>query len=331
MSTRPPVPIPDDEEDDLLPTAPPGRGRDQAVWVGFFLILGSVAILGALFVLTDAAFFRGRYVVTTTVPTAGGIRRGDPVQMRGVNVGRVQRFRIDKDTEQVEIRLELEGEYDVPKDSHVVLKSAGLLGGMIADIVPGDSPQSLGQGDQLPGTVEEGIFDAAGRLATQAETVMKRVESLLSQENVKNVSTTTANAAAGTQELRRLVAQVSTAVSDQRKELAALSDSLQKSAQGVERITTGPEMTRTLERLDTFGQRMDAITTSLDRASRAAETVMARVERGEGSVGRATTDDELYRNLNQAALNINQATANINQLTADIRKNPTKYLKMSVF
>ena len=96
------------------------------MWVGLFLILGLMAVLAALFVLTDAAIFRGRYIVSTHVADAGGIRRGDPVQMRGVNIGRVQRFQIDKD--RVEIRLELEGEYPVPKDSHVELKSSGLAG-----------------------------------------------------------------------------------------------------------------------------------------------------------------------------------------------------------
>src|SRR4051794_29855095 len=111
------------DEAEELPPAPPSRGRDQAIWVGFFLVVGIIAILAALFILTDAAFFRGRYIVSTTVPNAGGIRRGDPVQMRGVNIGRIQKFKISKD--QVDIRLELEGEYDVPADSHVELKSAG--------------------------------------------------------------------------------------------------------------------------------------------------------------------------------------------------------------
>jgi ABC-type transporter Mla subunit MlaD len=56
----------------------PSRGRDQAVWVGFFLVVGIIAIFAALFILTDAAFFRGRYIVSTVVTDAGGIRRGDP-------------------------------------------------------------------------------------------------------------------------------------------------------------------------------------------------------------------------------------------------------------
>ena len=47
---------------------PPMKGGNQTLWVGVFLILGMIAILAALFILTDAAIFRGRYIVTTTVP-----------------------------------------------------------------------------------------------------------------------------------------------------------------------------------------------------------------------------------------------------------------------
>ncbi len=107
--------------------------------------------------------------MTTHVPNAGGIRRGDPVQMLGVNIGRVQRFKIDKSG--VAIRLELEGEYDVPADSHVLLKSSGLLGGMIADVVPGDSTERLRNGDTIPGQSSEAMMDIANRVTVQVEAV----------------------------------------------------------------------------------------------------------------------------------------------------------------
>ena len=49
-----------------------------------------------------------------------------------------------------------------------------------------------------------------------------------------------------------------------------------------------------------------------------------RIERGEGTLGKLTTDDSLY-------VNLNHAVANLNQLTTDIRANPRKYLSVSVF
>ena len=71
-----------DDEEDIDPSppedrdtaVPPVQGANQTLWVGVFLILGILAGLAALFILTDAALFRGRYVVTTHVANAGGSR-----------------------------------------------------------------------------------------------------------------------------------------------------------------------------------------------------------------------------------------------------------------
>ena len=328
MAERDDPPTRDEDESDA-PVAPPSRGRDQAVWVGFFLVVGIIAIFAALFILTDAAFFRGRYIVSTVVTDAGGIRRGDPVQMRGVNIGRVQRFKIAKDN--VEISLELEGEYRVPKDSHVELKSGGLLGGTIADVVPGDATEYLGNGDHVDGRMVPGLFDAANRISGQLEKVMVQVEKLFTDSFVKNIGGTADNANVATRDMRRLIGDVSTAVAEQRKQLAVLEASLQKSATGLERVTTGPELDRALKRLDTLGERMDTVTASLQRSSQSVETVTSRAAKGEGSLGKLMTDDELYRSLNQTVNNMNEATTSLNRLVDDIQKNPKKYINLKVF
>jgi len=318
-----------EEDESEPPVAPPSHGRDQAVWVGFFLVVGIIAIFAALFILTDAAFFRGRYIVSTVVTDAGGIRRGDPVQMRGVNIGRVQRFKIAKDN--VEIRLELEGEYNVPKDSHVELKSGGLLGGTVADVVPGDSTEYLRNGDHVDGRMVPGLFDAANRVAGQVEKVMGQVEKLMTDATVKNIAGTADNAQVATRDMRKLIADVSTAVAEQRKTLATLEASLQRSATGFEKVATGPELDRTLKRLDTLGERMETVTASLQRSSQSVETVTSRAEKGDGSLGKLMTDDELYRSLNQAVNNMNEATLSLNRLVDDIQKNPKKYINLKVF
>jgi len=308
---------------------PPVKGGNQTLWVGVFLILGMICILAALFILTDAAVFRGRYIVTTTVSDAGGIRRGDPVQMLGVNIGRVQRFKIDP--QGVAIRLELEGEYDVPADSTVLLKSSGLLGGMIAEIVPGKSTQELKGGAALPGKTEEQMMDSVNKLAGEAEQVLTRVQSVLSDENIESIGSTTRNLDAGSAQMRKLLGDVNVAVNDQRRELRTLSASLQRSAEGFEKIATGPEVERALKQIDAATARMDTVMASLEKTSTAVESVMGRLDRGEGTLGKLMRDEELYRNMNAAMLNMNQATVNINKLSEEVRRDPKKYLKLSVF
>jgi phospholipid/cholesterol/gamma-HCH transport system substrate-binding protein len=241
----------------------------------------------------------------------------------------VQRFKIAKNN--VEIRLELEGEYNVPKDSHVELKSGGLLGGTIAEVVPGDSTDYLHNGDHVDGRMVPGLFDAANRVASQVEKVMAQVDKLMTDTTVKNFSATAENAQVASRDMRKLILDVSTAVGEQRKTLATLEASLQRSAGGLEKVATGPELDRALKRLDTLGERMDTVTASLQRSSQSVETVTARAAKGEGSLGKMMTDDELYRSLNQAVNNMNEATLSLNRLVDDIQKNPKKYINLKVF
>ena len=305
-----------------LPPAPPSKGRGRELTVGLLVIGGIAAILITLFTLTDAALFRGRYIVNTTVPNAGGIRKGDPVQMRGVNIGRIQQFFINKDS--VTIRLEIEGEYKIPADSRVELRGAGILGGMVADVVPGESPKTLGWGDSLPGSIGEGMFEQVDDLTKAAQDAVGRVEKLLSDETVTNVEK-------GSGEMRQLLLDLRATVAEQRKELVVLSRNLRKSSEGLEKATSGPELERTVKRLDALTERMDGVMNGLTRSSTSLEAVMARIERGEGSLGKLTKDDELYVNASEAAANLKKAAGEMAKLTEDIRLNPKKYVKLSLF
>jgi len=59
---------------DNLPIPPQLRRRRREVWVGLFVMAGLTATLIVLTTMTDAALFRGRYIVSTVVPNASGIR-----------------------------------------------------------------------------------------------------------------------------------------------------------------------------------------------------------------------------------------------------------------
>ena len=305
------------DEAALLAAAPPRRGGNE-VRIGAFLIAGIVAVVVALFMLTDPSLFRGRYNVATLVPNAGGLRSGDPVQMRGVNIGRVRNF--DIGPEGVRIRLELEGEYEVPADSRVVLRSGGLLGGMIAEVVPGNATETLDGGDFLPGSSESGLAgltESAQGIATRTDTVLGRVQSLLAPGTIGAVGTSAA-------ELQVLLSELSALAEEQRRELTALSGSLRRSAAGVEGATTGPELERAVARADSLTAQLNATTQRLDRATGSLETILGRLERGEGTLGKLSTDESLYNNLNQAA-------QNANALVADIQANPRRYINLKVF
>jgi len=308
--------------DKPLPTPPQLSRRRREVWVGLFVVAGLLGILIVLTTMTDAALFRGRYIVTTVVPHAGGIRNGDPIQMRGVNIGRVNGFEISKD--EVEIRLEIEGEYPVPKDSVVELKSSGLLGGLVADVIPGESPEMARWGDVLEGRSGIGLFDKMDTLAGEADDVAERVKVLLSEEMVGNLQ-------GSASEARQLLERLSATVSEQRRELKTLTESLRRSAEGLETVTTGDELEETVKSIRALTERADEVLTGLDTSSRSLESILGRIDRGEGSLGKLTTDDQLYDNVASAAANLDKTATELQALLEDIRLKPKKYLKLSLF
>jgi phospholipid/cholesterol/gamma-HCH transport system substrate-binding protein len=308
--------------DKPLPQPPPSRGKHREVWVGLFVLAGLAATLVTLAVMTDAAMFRGRYIITTSVPNASGIRKGDPVQMHGVNVGRIMGFSIG--AQGVDIRLEIEGEYKVPKDSRVEIKASGLFGGMVADIIPGASAQKVGWGDRIAGGTGVGLFDKMDELAGEADKVAKRVQGLLSDEMVKDLQGSASGARQSLESLQAIL-------KEQRGELRGLSTSLKRSAEGLERVTTGPELERTLKRVDLLVGRLDGTLTTLDRSSKSLESVLARMDRGEGTLGKLSTDETLYKNAAEATANLNKATVELNKLLADFQAHPRKYINLKVF
>lgn len=308
--------------DKPLPSPPPSRGKHREVWVGLFVLAGLAAVLTVLAVMTDAALFRGRYIISTSVPNASGIRRGDPVQMRGVNIGRIVGFEIS--SAGVDIRLEIEGEYPISKDSRVEIKASGLFGGMVADIIPGSSKEKVVWGDRIAGGTGVGLFDKVDQLAGEAEKVAVRVQGLLTDDMVKDLQL-------GTSAARTSLESLQSILKEQRGELKGLSASLKRSAEGLERVTTGPELESTLKRIDQLVGRLDGTLTTLDRSGSSLASVLARMDRGEGTLGKLSTDETLYKNAAEATANLNKATVELNKLLADFQANPKKYINLKVF
>jgi phospholipid/cholesterol/gamma-HCH transport system substrate-binding protein len=305
-----------------LPPPPPMRGRHREAWIGLFVIAGVAAILTTLFVMTNAALFRGRYIITTIVPDAAGIRKGDPVLMRGVDIGRVVKFGISPHN--VAIQLEIDGEYSIPTDSHVVVRAASLLGGSVADVIPGKSKENVGWGARLPGENGPGLFDRMDELAGQAGKVAVKMQDLLSDRMVSDVHGSAVDA-------RRSLASLQAMLDEERPQIRALVASLRRSAEGVEKVTTGPELEQTVKRIDAIAGRLEGTANTLDRSSKSVEAIIDRIGRGEGTLGKLTADDELYRNANDAAANLNKATVELNKLLVDFQAHPRKYINLKIF
>ena len=303
--------------------APPARGKHQELWVGLFVILGAFVTLYLLFTLTDAAMFRGRYIVSSTVTDASGVRKGDPVQMLGVGIGRVQKFVIGESG--VTVSLEIEGEYNtIPTNSRVELVSAGLLGGMVARVIPGAGAEMARNGSVLEGAVPPSIQQQADDIATQGKKTLTRVQELLSETMVKDTH-------ASVRELDQLLKRLSSIAIEQQKELKSLTTSMRAASENVEKATSREEIDKAMKRLDTLSASAERTSVTVENTTKALDVVLGRIQRGEGTLGKMSTDELLYTNLNKTLESVNATSLEMKNLLADLKANPKKYLKVSVF
>lgn len=304
--------------DDELRASVPATTGSRYVRLGLFVLLGFISFMAVLFLLTDPATFRGRYMLVTTLSDAGGVRRGDPIQMRGVNIGRVAGFEMTRDG-RVDITMEIEGEWRVPEGSMVTLAETGVFGGRTVAIEPTLVEDYVSAWDTISGQdTGGGLLQNAGALADDAGALMDRMETLLDQETIESVQ-------GGAREFEGLARELRDVVSGQRGELDRLTTSLANAAESLESVgDAGPEVTRAAEEarallgeLRGTSGRLDSVLTSLD-------VVVGRMERGEGTLGRLSADEALYESMLALA-------ENLNTLTIDIRENPGRYIKLSIF
>ncbi len=308
-------------EAELEAATPPMTGGRE-VRVGAFVLLGIFSFLMILFLLTDPATFRGRYMIVTEVNNAAGIRQGDPVQMRGVNIGRVHRFELAP--EGVAITLEIEGRWEIPRDSRARIAGMDLMGGRTMEVLRGESEEMLGSGESIPGVWTPGMLDLADELGgdarstmDDARSTMERIQALLSDPTVSAVE-------GSVSELEELLEVLTAATREQRSELARLSQSLSRSAERVEDLTGREELHRSLARADSTLVELHEAGGNLARATRSLELVLERVERGEGTLGRLSEDGELYETMNSAM-------EEIRLLARDVRDNPDRYIRLRIF
>ena len=238
--------------------------------------------------------------------------------MYGLNLGRVRDLEITSPGT-VHITMEIEGRWEIPEDSRTTFGASGIFGGRTLVIEPGDAREMLQPWDTIPGesAAGEGLLGSVDELSSQAGTVMERLTALLDEGTVGSVQ-------GSAREMEELLTELSAIANEQRGGLRDLTQSLRRSAESLEDATAGPELASAIAQADSAMAALESTSRTLDEAALSLREVLGRMERGEGTLGRLSTDESLYANLNAAA-------ESLNALLVDLQANPRKYISISIF
>ncbi|VVE32733.1 ABC transporter substrate-binding protein [Pandoraea morbifera] len=120
-------------------------------WVGLFVVLGFAALLFLALKAGNMSSlsFSSSYPITVRFDNIGGLKPRAPVKSAGVVVGRVASIRFDDKRYLADVTLNIESQYQFPKDSSAKILTSGLLGEQYIGLEPGGDDQMLKSGDTI--------------------------------------------------------------------------------------------------------------------------------------------------------------------------------------
>jgi phospholipid/cholesterol/gamma-HCH transport system substrate-binding protein len=333
------------------------RGNEFAVGLAIIAALAMV-VAGALW-LSETDVNKKKEIYIARFRTVGGLGVGAPVTLRGVKVGRVEAIRL-VENEWVETDFSIDRDVELPAKPAVISAAASLFGEWSANIIPYEPlpvdpnlRSALVESDQAGGEAWPGatlpdigqLTAQASRIAGDVGVVTQRISQAFDstalknmQQSVKDLATisqrlvlfanaqtsridrvsqnvaTTSEAFAGVAKtFQGAVARLDTATSDnQLKDIlnngAASSADLRQAASDLRSVMAAAKENQV----------------SLFRVVQQADSLMTRIQQGNGTLGMLATDSTLYREATQTMIQFRE-------LLTDIQEHPKKYLKISVF
>jgi phospholipid/cholesterol/gamma-HCH transport system substrate-binding protein len=292
------------------------KTRDE-VLVGLVVTAAiTVVVLGSLW-LARGGLSKG-YPLYAKFPWGAGLKQGQPVLLVGVNAGYV---------DQVELRqngilvttLRMQNDYKVPVTSTATVIPNGIFGDMAVALTPSrPDPKSFNPGDTIPiGTSTPGI----AQITSKADSITRSVNAMtlaLEREMV---------AGGGIRDLRntiaatnRMVNEFAAVASEQSRQLTATMTALRRATSAIDPA----KVDSTITNFRTASANLAAMSADLKETSSSLDAILAKVDSGPGSAAMLINDPGAYND-------VRGLLQRMDSLLADIKRNPKRYINVSVF
>ncbi len=308
--------------------------------VGLLITVGlAVALVAVLSVGERQGLLKQRYYLYARFDDVGGLQEGAPVRVSGFQVGVVKGIALTEidGRQKVEARLRIEKQAQtrIRQGSKAKISSMGLLGDKLVEIVPASAElPPLKNGEELPTIAvmppEEilaraaEISDTLRSTAVSLNVIMKKVErgngtlgKIIDDPrlymNLDSVLVSMNHLIALIKSNRGTIGKLMNDpslynnASQAMANLNVISDSLRKGQGSLGRMLREPELYN-----------------ALDSTSQRLSIILGRMEKGEGNLGKLSKDEDLYKNLKNSS-------EELDKLIKDIKKDPKKYLGISIF
>lgn len=310
--------------------------------VGIFVLLGLVVLTYFTFRVSKwGGIGEKGYKLTVDFETAAGLEPKANVKMAGVPVGKVEEIQLVGNRARLVLRIQ-EG-IQIPLDSVASIQTQGLLGERYVEILPGkDTTRMLPPGGRVANTLPPTNLDEIVRKVSLISDDLKKFTQSLSEtfgteegkkalkEILANVKETTdalkGVVVANEERLNQILANVDTLSGDLKDITSANKENLRETIANLRAFseTLKNETPGLAKRLEEMSERVSTVvgenrenlresianlktaSAKLDNTLESARVVLAKIERGEGAIGKLVSDNTVADSITQTLDGINR-------------------------
>jgi len=325
--------------------------------VGLSVIVTIVALVASVLWVQQSDPTRRRHRVIGRFHDVGNARVGNATVIRGVRAGRIQAIELEEDGT-VLVHMSLDRGTRLPSDPVVLLNESSLFGEWQATIMErGSLPRdeevqrqiaATDGGDYLPGATLPDIAKltaVAGQIAGDVAAVAGRVEVAFDaaaatelRASIRNFATLSATLAQTVSDHSGDLDSLSSQLQDAVASLNRTARTTQAIAERVDSSMTSGELRSLITDLGTAAAELRATTSTvlrmsgqlastqgrLDNFLSNGDSVLAKINAGQGSLGRLVNDLSLY-------VGSDSLVSALRGLVAEVRANPKKFFNLRVF
>lgn len=279
--------------------------------VGITLTVAGLLLVVGILWLGGFSLGESRYGFSIMFTEVSGLVAGDKVTVAGLTAGEIISLRLAP-FGKVIAEVEVDSDIKIPVDSRISVASYGLIGAKVISVIPGGSDAYIEQDTVVQGVYEKGLGDVVhqmGEALTGIRTVLKSADDILTdQEGKELVKEALVNANAASFDLRQATADLSVMATELRAFVSEKKDPAGEAIDAMESAVVG------------FGE----VTGELKHISVSLDSIVRRVEGGEGTLGKLINEDEVHDEFLAAI-------KEVRDLVAEIRDDPKSFIRFTLF
>lgn len=276
------------------------------VKVGIFVMV-AIALLGYMTMRLGSFQFGepAGYQIWAVFDSAGGLRKDAPVEMAGIQIGRVMGISLYEGRARVLMRIR----DDVPLPANVAsyIRTRGVLGDKYISMEGGTPGAPLLKDGQrlvvakVPTDLDQ-VMSSIGQVADDIKTITSSLKvSLASPESQQNIKEALAN-------INELSGSLKVVVADNQQRLDQIIANLDRFTGDLSSLSSENKaaLNKTIQNFAMASDKMEQTMSSLN-------SVLAKIDQGKGSIGQLVNNDQTVKDLNEAISSLNEVSQKINE------------------